>query len=210
MGQPMSDVILALDSMALELASILGNRGQNNAEFVSDLQRLFEAHLELFVVDEPTPLSPTRKQVINYLQASIQAMQTATRIVHLGFNQPHDITKNLKRGVRQLKTLEELFDLYYLAEQATRPSDQKPRFYDERAAEAALSEVFNNIVEELDTRERQGMGHLGGGSLAETFYGAPRDEAGWTFEAVEFDKELPFSSGKPGLRNFPWNSTGVV
>jgi hypothetical protein len=189
MGQPMSDVILALDSMALELASILGNRGQNNAEFVSDLQRLFEAHLELFVVDEPTPLSPTRKQVINYLQASIQAMQTATRIVHLGFNQPHDITKNLKRGVRQLKTLEELFDLYYLAEQATRPSDQKPRFYDERAAEAALSEVFNNIVEELDTRERQGMGHLGGGSLAEIFFAAPSDEAGWTFGAVEFDKD---------------------
>jgi hypothetical protein len=50
----MSDVILALDSMALELASILGNKGQNNAEFVSDLQRLFEAHQELFVVDEPT------------------------------------------------------------------------------------------------------------------------------------------------------------
>jgi hypothetical protein len=107
----MSDVILALDSMALELASILGNKGQNNAEFVSDLQRLFEAHQELFVVDEPTALPAIRNQVSNYLQAAIQAMQTATRIVHLGFNQPRDITKNLKRGERHLETLQKVLDL---------------------------------------------------------------------------------------------------
>ena len=182
----MSTVLVAFDRIAAELADILSSRGQSKAGFVSDIGRLLQAYKELLIVDEAAK-SPTRNQVIDFLRAAIQAVQTATRIVHLGFNHPAQITNNLKRA-RHLRPLGELLELYSMAEQATKHPGQMPPFYDDRAAKAALAKVFDDIVEEFDTDSRKEAGHPAGIGLVENFFGAPGDEARRIAEAVEFEK----------------------
>ena len=176
----MNDVILALDPIANELDHILDQSSFDRQQFVADLERYLRAHKALFSSEEVLE----EELVVNCLRAAFEVLQAATKIVHLGFNRPVEGTKTVKRG-RLLRNVEELREMYDLAEQATRRPDVKTRFYDDHAARDALTGLFDKKLDDGTAQAGRGRSYQVRGGVLETFLGS---DAQWTRDDLKYHR----------------------